>query len=337
MASPYLPAAKGYFWLIESIVPQQIKAYQVTAIIFDLLTGLMVYLILLKLKLDPKAVLLYLWNPLVIIEFAHGAHLESLMLFLMMLSWLLVLNDNKKRWLSAISMTLAALTKGLPILIIPLWLRRWKAPGLIIFALLSGAALTAFATGAGWGLFRELDGRGVFGAIRIYSQYWQFNAGPIYKIAELFHTKKEMIGGLVRLIAGATLLIVLVWSTIQAWRFDHPGQDAVRTGRALIRLSLLPFGAFLLLSPTVHPWYVTILIPFLPFIFPAEDENPAFIRWLVPMIYFSVVVVFSYLAYGPGESSSVPDWFTWVEYLPLYGLVIWSAINSRRKSETLHG
>ncbi len=95
MASPYLPAAQGYFWLVETIAPQQIKAYQISALVFDLLTGLMVYLILLKLKLDPKAVLLYLWNPLVIVEFAHGAHLEALMMFLTMLSWLLVLNNNK--------------------------------------------------------------------------------------------------------------------------------------------------------------------------------------------------------------------------------------------------
>ncbi len=234
-------------------------------------------------------------------------------------------------------MTLAALTKGLPIIIIPLWLRRWKAAGLIILALLSSAALTVFATGAGWGLFGELDGRGLFGAIRIYSQYWQFNAGPIYKIAELFHAKKEMIGVIVRLIAGASLVIVLAWSTIKAWRFDQSGEDPARRGRRLIRLSLLPFGAFLLLSPTVHPWYVTILIPFTPFFIPARNDRPRIIYWIIPVTYFSMVVILTYLAYGLGQTADVPVWFTWVEYLPLYGLVIWSAINSRMKSETLHG
>ena len=336
MSTPYLPAAQGFFWLVEQITPQKVITYQVAAVIFDLLTGLLVQFLLARLRLQRKAVLIYLWNPLVIFEFAQGAHIDAMMMFLTMLAWVFVLSSGKKKLLSPIILSLATLTKGLPVFIAPLLLRRWKIPGVLIYLIVTYAAMSAFAFGSGWGLTGELDGRGIFGAIRIYSQYWQFNAGPIYKVVELFPKEKEMIGQVIRLISGVFTMIVIAWSAYKAWGNDQPGRDSVKTGRALIRLSILPIGAFLLLSPTIHPWYVTMLIPFIPFFFTAQDEGPGASVWIIPLIYFSIAVAFSYMAYRPGQNSVVPSWFTWLEYLTLYGLLLWAGVRTRARGSTLH-
>ena len=133
MASPYLPVAQAYFWLIEWLAPQQVKAFQVGAVVLDLLTALLIQKLLTRLQLKPASVLLYLWNPLVIIEFAHGAHVDALMVFLIMLAWYAFLTERKKGSVSALILALATLTKGLPAILVPLWLRKWQVKGLIIY------------------------------------------------------------------------------------------------------------------------------------------------------------------------------------------------------------
>ena len=173
MASPYLPAAQAYFWLLDSIVPQQVKLHQASAMLLDLLTGLVIYYLLLRLRLNPGAVIVYLWNPLLMVEFAGSAHLDALMLFLGMAAWAFVFAGRKWRWVSAPLLALATLIKGPPLFFGFLWLRRWGIAVAALYGILVGAALAGFAAGAGWGLQQAMDGRGLLGAIRIYARYWQ--------------------------------------------------------------------------------------------------------------------------------------------------------------------
>jgi hypothetical protein len=84
MASPYVPTAQLYFALVERISPQSILAYQIAGGLLDLLTGVLVMDILRMLGLPRRRVLIYLWNPLIVLEFAHGAHIDALMIFLVM-------------------------------------------------------------------------------------------------------------------------------------------------------------------------------------------------------------------------------------------------------------
>ena len=83
----------------------------------------------------------------------------------------------------------------------------------------------------------------------------------------------------------------------------------------------------LLLSPTVHPWYLLWLTPFLPY-FPSR-------AWIL----FTGLVPLSYLDPGPvGEGVRAFDWIQWAEYLPFFALLILDMIRARRgAAATLFG
>jgi hypothetical protein len=132
---------------------------------------------------------------------------------------------------------------------------------------------------------------------------------------------------LARWIAGAALAVALAFVAWLARRTSDNG--------ALLRLSLAPFAAYLLLSPTVHPWYVTLLAPFIAFelaaaISPAARPVPV---WL-PLLYWSWSVALAYLTYlNPAEVAESAAARAW-EYIPLYVLLVvllaWSvAIRTR--------
>ena len=232
MASPYLPAAQLLFGLLSRIAPQSITAFQITAAVLDLGTGWLVMDLLAKLGLARQRVLIYLWNPLVVVEFAHAAHVDAWMIFLMMLAfWLL--RRSTQPLLSAIALAAATLTKGLPALLAPLFLRRWGWKGTALYVLIITGALAVFAAGAGWGLSGPLDGRGVFGAMRIYLDRWNYNSG-LYHWLEVALTGVHTPGAvpidpppkepirLAKTISGALQLAAALIAGGLAWRLDAP-------------------------------------------------------------------------------------------------------------------
>ena len=93
----------------------------------------------------------------------------------------------------------------------------------------------------------------------------------------------------------------------------------------MLRLALVPPAAFLLLTTTVHPWYVTLLIPLLPFLLPKQGEATHSGRFLWPWIYFSIAVAFSYATYWDPDNLREYRLVRQVEYIPLYLLLAWAA------------
>ncbi|NQU29121.1 MAG: hypothetical protein HQ525_00475 [Anaerolineae bacterium] len=198
MASPYLPVSQLIFSIVEFLIPQNVLAFQMTAVIFDLLTGWLVMDILGKLGLSRQNVLIYLWNPLVIVEFAHGAHVDAVMIFLMMLAIWFLLKESQQhsyyRFGSAISLAAATLTKFLPVLLLPMFWWRWRWKNRLLFAAILITSFALFIPGAGLGIVGPQDGTGVFGALRIYLQHWNFNSG-IYHWLEVWLSGYPTTGG----------------------------------------------------------------------------------------------------------------------------------------------
>jgi hypothetical protein len=327
MASPYLPTAQGLFAIVYRLLPDSSLAFQIAAMLLDLLTGLFVFDLLRRLGLPGTRVLIYLWNPLVVIEFAHGAHIDSLMLCLMMAAlWALIV--ARSRIFSAILLAAATLTKGLPVLLLPVMAGRWGWRHVLSYAALIGLVLALFSLGPGWGLAGPLDGTGLFGALRIYGTYWNYNGG-VYHWLEValsgYPTPGpvpiEVVGlapirAAKLIVAGALgLVLVAVW-----WRCRRCDDDL-----ALLRLAAAPLAAYLLLATTVHPWYVTLIIPFLPFLTPREGEEARISRFLLPALYFSAAVGLSYTRYMDPATLREYDAVRLVEYLPVYLMLVWAA------------
>jgi hypothetical protein len=345
MASPYLPTAQGYFTLLTALFSQSVFAFQLGAVLLDLSTAWLVMDMLVRLKLPAAGVLIYLWHPLLIIEYAQNAHIDALMVFWVVLSfWFLVRgvsgssHPDRLATGSVLSLAAATLTKGLPLLLVPLFTRRWGLKRLFAFGILIVVILAFFSMDAGWGLFGPLDGRGVFGAIRIYLSNWNFN-GSLYHWVEVFVTGYQSPGAVpqqvadprsilfAKLITNSILLLVISITGFWIWRNDRPGKhDAITRTRTLLRLALVPLIAYIMVTTTVHPWYLAVVIPFAPFLLSSGLGDGRASRFLWPLLYLSCMVALSYMTYFDPNEWREFNWVRNVEYVPFYALMLWAAL-----------
>jgi len=315
MATPYLPAAQFYFAVVDRIAPQNPHAFQVAAAVLDLAAGVFMLLALRRFGLPDKAVLVYLWNPLVVVEFAHGAHVDVLMVFFLAVAvWALAGTNRGQFTLSALSLAVGVLVKGWPLLLAPLFSPRWGWARTTLFCTAVCVPLVYFAAGAGWGLAGPADGRGVFGAVRIYTAEWEFNSGLYYWLARWITPEiARLLGLVVPAVIGAAM-------GLRLWFSPKTGIHTLR----LVRLSAFPLAAYLLLAHTVHPWYIALMLALLPFFLPAPGEDPLVSRWLWPWIYFMFFKAFTYLSY---TGINAPDGLPLIQtaaYLPFWLLILWS-------------
>lgn len=345
MASPYLPTIQILTALVYRVAPGSVLAFQITAVALDLLTGWLVMDILRLLKLPRRRVLIYLWSPLIIVEFAHSGHMDALIICLVMATfWLLVKsnpgipNGSKLKNLSVLTQAGATLTKLVPVILVPVILRRWGWRRLILYSVITMVVVALFTIGAGWGLTGPLDGEGLFGAARIYTKFWNHNSG-IYHWLEVALTGYQTAGAvpveqqyegrilLAKLITTGLLGLSVLATGWWAYRIDDPQRaDHETRSLGLLRLAVIPIGAYLMFTPILHPWYVTLIVPFLPFLLPRRSETPLVGRFMWPWLYFSIAVAVSYLTYLDPQNLREFNWVRNVEYLPFFGLLTWAAM-----------
>jgi RsiW-degrading membrane proteinase PrsW (M82 family) len=127
------------------------------------------------------------------------------------------------------------------------------------------------------------------------------------------------------IVAFGLVLAAVGW---RCWRTESAQRSEASSVLALLRLAVIPFAAYLLLATTIHPWYVPVIIPLLPFLLPAEGEASHTGRFLWPWLYFSLAVSLSYLSYVDPDNPREYSLVRLVEYLPLYLLLIWAAWGS---------
>jgi hypothetical protein len=330
MASPYLPVAQTFFFVLGSAAPAIPATYQIAMVLVDLAGMLFLVLTLIKLKKPPIWSLIYFWNPLVVIEIAHGAHIDALMNALMLGGMWLAL--KRPRGLGSPLLTAAAtLVKPLPLLLVPLLAPRWKVRGFVVFLVGLAIGLLPFSS-AGWGIGGEA-GTGVFGATTLYARYWNFNSG-IYYALEAILTNNTTAGAADPAVPGVAaakwivliaLGIIAVWSGWRSWRVHKESSTALETDRVWASLWPAPLAAYLLLTTTVHPWYLTTLLILLP-LWAAG-------RWgwlkITPWLYYSASVALSYLTYLDPSNLRETEFTRRAEYLPLLFLLLASAVIPR--------
>lgn len=340
LASPYLPTAHGVFTAAAFTLPSTAVVMQTLMVGFDLATAGLLTRLLGRAGLPRKRVLLYLWNPLVIVEIAHGAHLDALMVMLMMAALAIGFDgatgqcaDHDHRWRrigSGVLLALATLTRPLPALAGPVLWARWRWGGRVAFVLTVAVLLLPFGLSrAGWGLGSASTGTGVFGSARVYSSDFHFN-GALNGVLTPGSTLATVVAG-----GAMAVVLLVVWRRAEAaGRTIAPGaapapgadRDAVRI-RADLRLVVVPVMAYVVLTPVMHPWYLVLLLALLPVVTPAPGE--AADRWLLtlPWYYLAAAVSFSYLTYLDPDRFGERTWVLWLEWAPtllgLAAVVFW--------------
>ena len=320
MASPYLPAAQLLF-SAAALIGRNPIILQGIMVVLDLLAAAVIANLLKLAALPARRVLLYLWNPLVIVEVAHGAHLDAWMALLTLLAVQAALVKPKsglQSLLSPIFLALATLTKLLPALLSPVLFWRWSWLQRLLYPVLTFMLLLPFGLQAGWGLDRTLNGRGLFGALLIYSSQWKFNSGIFYGLERLLGGENSLAATTAAkgVVAGGMLLVLLAVFLL-AGKFDGP--------RATLRLAAIPLMAYILFTPTFHPWYLLLLLAFLPFLPPAAGESRLWWLAVLPWLWLSGTAVFSYLAYLDPLLVVERPWVRLLQWLPALLLLIAAA------------
>lgn len=203
--------------------------------------------ILASLHLPKEKLFIYFMNPLVIIELSGNLHFEAVMLFFMSASIYYFIRH--KLMLSAIAFALAVSTKLIPLLLLPLIVRKVGfKKGLIyssIVILISIAMFTPFIS------LEFLTN--ISDSVGLYFQKFEFNASTYYLLRGIgfYFTGYNTIGLIGRALPIITFLSVIYLS----FKFKRDTDEIVMFSAMLNILFIYYIFALI-----IHPWYISFLL-----------------------------------------------------------------------------
>jgi hypothetical protein len=251
---------------------------------------------------------IYVWNPLVILEFAGSGHNDVLALLGIVCGLALV-----KKWpsIASVPIALATMAKVFPAVLLPVWIRRagWpnKRVGWWAAALAGVAGLMVLAPY--WnalGMFRANLG--------YYEATWKNYHASLYTVIDWLTGGKTKIPAIVGVGASWGLAFWL------AWKKEHPA-----------RAAYLLIGTILAFGPNGYSWYFTWIVPLLCFY-----PNPAWLM-LTVLQFLSYNVLIGYGTLGVFKFDPLMQWLV---YAPFYGLLLgnwWYGRKNPERLDKFHG
>lgn len=268
----------------------------------DLLVCVPLFFLLRARRASGVLLVAWAWNPWVALEFAGSGHFDALGILLLVAAVALA----RARFGAGFLLGLGALTKLLPLALAPTLLRRApRAAGLgLALGVLAPLALWLAWVGA-WPVPRGLSEY----AFRweSFSFVHRFLEGACARFTAYDEGWSDP-RRLARALAGAGWLALLAFAW---WRRLEPA-----------RVALLALAGFLVLTPTLHPWYVCWIVPFLA---PFRARACEWLAAVTPLLYWPLG---AYRASGVWQE---PGWLWPLVALPFAALLVldlwrgWSA------------
>lgn len=228
----YPPLLMALFGAAAALLPG-VVAWKGLMALFDLAAGVFLARALRDSGRSGLWAVLYLWHPLVLVEFAGSGHADAVGLCAFTAA--LAFWNRTRTLTSGVAMTLASLVKFLTVPLLPLYLVRLQVRWLWL-PVLAAAAYLPFATG----------GVNPFGSLEVFAAVWRSN-DYLFGLGLLGEPPTpETLLAAKRLWAA---VLGLLWVLVFARR-----PSLAAAGGILI-------GGALLVSPVVHPWYVVWLLP----------------------------------------------------------------------------
>jgi len=295
----------------QRLDPNHDKIFRFGFVLFDLVIVVLLLWQLRQMGRSAWWAAAYAWHPLTISEIAGSGHQDVIGIALLQLAMCLAsrliisahnvdkpLAASRARWLAigagvAFGLALGVKPVVLPIALILAWTLR-RRPGHIV-----SAAIATVLTGAAIYLPLVLMDGGLTGMVdtaRVFIDKWAFN-GSVHHLAVRWVFEKSTVD----ILSAGVLLAVIVVSLARS------KGDAARSAGAFLFASLL-------VSSTVHPWYLLWALAFLPMYFN------------LPMWVFSLTIAASYAAHINPDGYRVPGSVAIYEYAPVYGLLVFAAV-----------
>jgi alpha-1,6-mannosyltransferase len=300
----YPAGAELAFALLWRIRPDSIRFTQTAMALGGLVAGALLLGLLEALKRSTARVLIFLWSPLLAFETAHSAHVDGLVLPLLVGMWWARVRDRDV--LVGFLLGLATAIKIYPAILLPaLWRPRhsrgrWQMP--LAFALTVAACYTPYVA---------VSGSGVLGYLPKYFRE-RFNMGLAGElIPRLIQRGIDPNLGMFVLLAGA-LSILAVWMVLR------PARDAEEALRRCVWL----IGAFTLLTQNLFSWYMLWLLPLVAlFLRPGRLVGLQADAWTGWWLFCGLVA----LSYTFFVSWRPVRWALWAQFILLAAFLIYDA------------
>ena len=284
-AAAYPPAALLVFRILAWIDPDPFffKAVMAAA---DIGVMLVLMSIMRHRGTPPARLLLYAANPLILLYLSGEGHLDVVQIFFLSLALYLIL-CKKYQITGFVVLGLAILSKYFALVAFPFLVNaenRWRS-----LAVLIPLALYIPFIDAGGHIFQSL---GKFGADFHYN---------------------DSVTVLVRYLSGNhyVFIAVLLLAVCLLWVYVFVHER--------LRSVYLALGCLIVFLPTLHPWYLSVIIPFLIF-FPSR-------AWL----YLLAAVGFTFPVIAAEFNTGIFQEISWprlLEYIPFYGLLLYGLCRS---------
>lgn len=241
--------------------------------------------------LDQKAIWILFLNPLFIVEVFFNLHFEGVMICLMLISFIHLMES--KLVTGSVLFAAAVHIKLIPLMLLPFFWRflGWRKALWVYVLVLCGVVLFALP------LIDQHNYRHFMESLTLYFKVFEFNSFILHYYLQYGYWK---LGWNATMFYGPRLArIAIQCITVFALygEFKRP--------EALFKRMTIAYFIYLLLSSTLHPWYI------LPLLFLS-----IFTTYLFPLLW-SLTVIISYAFYGEGNTASTNEILLCIEYLPV--------------------
>ena len=255
--------------------------WKIVVVVFDLASAFLLMKTLKHLGRSRKWVMLYLWHPLVVVEFAGSGHADAVGVMLVSAG---LYGAARMNWLgSGTAFTMAGLVKFLPWVAVPVLIRRLG----LRWLLFPGIAALFY-------LVFSRNGVDALGSLTTFAARWRANDFLFSFLPGAADPDPGSGLGPARNLAAG--MVAVVWLALIARR------------RPLATVYLWTLGALFLLSPIVHPWYLLWLLPAL-----VVAPHPAWWVWTLTVI-LAYHPLPGFLGAGTWNETG---WIKAVEYVPV--------------------
>lgn len=239
----YPPGAELLFAAVSPLTARPLF-YKLLFTAADLGTAALLLLLLPKARRYREAAW-YAWNPLVVYSFAGGAHFDSMMVLPMMAAILFLVRHEtaptaRAQWLyalgAAVLLGIAISMKLIPLLLLPLCVCAlgWRAITLAVSVAIPALLSMVY----GWPQLPIWDSLGRFAYVtRLNDLFWWLIEETVWPNPRQKNYHYNVI------VLVAVVLVSLVF--LRNWR----------------RGLLWVIGVALILTPVLHPWYCTWILP----------------------------------------------------------------------------
>ncbi|MFT4543934.1 MAG: alpha-1,6-mannosyltransferase [Bacteroidia bacterium] len=293
--SIYPPVLQGLFSISARVAEGNpfafVLAMRALVLLAELGSMLLIWKLLKAWNLHARNLMLYAFNPLVIVEFTGNLHPEAFMVFFLLLSlWLLV---EKRQALSAVAFGLSVGTKLFPLMFLPFFIKRIGWVKTAVFSLVFGLIMVLMYAPF-WSAELVQNTRET---LALYFSYFEFNGSVYYLVREVGFWVKgyNIIADTAIWLPRIVLVLILLIAFL----------NKDRKLSSLPKMMLFAWFIYYAFATTVNPWYVAVLAAFLPFV---KYRFGLIWLMLVPLSYHA----FGYADYH--ESLLVIA----IEYVPVY-------------------